>query len=873
MAVPHRPPRQEGAKSARCRPRRRPIRAAELGARSTAGIVAYALGLMPSFDPRPAGLRRSRVWEWMAGSPLRLVTGRALTAARACPHRPGPQRRSAKRLRIGGLLIAALGAGCSERQAETPAPPPVLASVPAPRTRLEPTFVGAARCADCHPAETEAWRGSHHDRALELASESSVVGDFAEARFEQFGVSSRFFRRDGRFFVETEGPDGLPAEFEIAWTFGVSPLQQYLVRFPAGRVQALGIAWDARPREAGGQRWFSLHPDEPVPPGDVLHWTGPALRWNTQCAACHSTDVRLGYDLARDAYETTWAELDVACEACHGPGSAHVAWVNAGGAHGDSPAGPAPERGLTVRFPPSRRESWGFDPGAPIARRTPPRREHTELETCAPCHSRRTPLRADPEPGAPFLDGFRPALLEEGLYEADGQILDEVYVYGSFVQSRMYQAGVTCSDCHDPHSLALHETGNGVCASCHRPEVFDTPAHHRHPAASVGAQCVACHMPARTYMQIDVRNDHSFRVPRPDLSISIGTPNACSDCHADRSVRWAAQAVERWFPNGRQQTPHYGEALAAGRTGQPGADAALVALASDPAQPAIARATALSLLARPSGEALRRAASDPDALVRLGAIEAAPRVEPGERFLALQPLLRDERRAVRSEAARVLADVPPSRWRPADRRAWTDAVAEYRAAQDAQPDRPESHVNLALLHLALGDPGAARRSYETALRLAPYFVPATINLADLDRAEGDEAAAEARLRRALADEPENASLRYALGLSLVRSGRRDAALAELARAAEQAPEQTRYAYVFGVALYDAGRREDALAVLRAAHEHRPGDRDVLAALASFSGAVGRRADALRYARALAAAHPEDAEARVLLDAIEADPAP
>ncbi|MEB2346543.1 MAG: multiheme c-type cytochrome, partial [Deltaproteobacteria bacterium] len=566
-----------------------------------------------------------------------------------------------KRLALGALLAFALLASCGEERspgaagAPRSAPVPALAAPADPSRAVpppEPAYAGAARCAGCHAAEAAAWRGSHHDRAMEEASEASVEGDFDDATFARAGVVSRFFRRDGRYRVETEGAGGEPATFEVAWTFGVDPLQQYLVRVPGGGVQALDVAWDARPREAGGQRWFALHPDEHIPPGDVLHWTGPALRWNRQCADCHSTDLRRGYDLARDRYDTTWAELDVACEACHGPGAAHVAWAEAAGRGEPGGAG----RSLPARFPPVRPGDWVLDPGAPIARLRAPRGERTELETCAPCHARRTRLREGSRPGEPFLDAFRPALLEEGLYEADGQMRDEVYVYGSFLQSRMHAAGVTCSDCHDPHSLRRRAEGNALCGGCHRAEVFDVPAHHHHAAGSPGARCVACHMPARTYMVVDVRHDHSFRVPRPDLSAAIGTPNTCNDCHAERSPAWAAEAVARWFPAGRRGTPHYGEALAAGRAGLPGADARLTALAGDPSVPAIARATALSLLERPGAAALRRAAADPDPLVRLGALEAAARAAPAERLGALQPRLRDPRLAVRSEAGRALAD-------------------------------------------------------------------------------------------------------------------------------------------------------------------------------------------------------------------------
>src|SRR5262249_38939425 len=171
----------------------------------------------------------------------------------------------------------------------------------------------------------------------------------------------------------------------------------------------------------------------------------------------------------------------------------------------------------------------------------------------------------------------------------------EVYEYGSFIQSRMFRAGVTCSDCHEPHGLRLRADGNAVCAQCHLPAKFDTAAHHHHAPATEAARCVSCHMPSRTYMLVDPRRDHSFRVPRPDLSAAIGTPNACSGCHRNQPPRWAADWIGRWYgPSSPSRRAHFAPALDAGRRGLLTASKDLAALVSDPAQPAIARATALA---------------------------------------------------------------------------------------------------------------------------------------------------------------------------------------------------------------------------------------------------------------------------------------
>jgi predicted CXXCH cytochrome family protein len=695
---------------------------------------------------------------------------------------------AAARLLAPACVLLALG--CEREEPAPPAPVPK----PAPIAQPPPEFVGEARCAGCHAGEASRWRGSHHDRAMEEASPESVVGNFANARFTRHGVVSELARRDGRFFVRTDGADGRLAEFEIAYTFGVDPLQQYLVAFPGGRLQALGIAWDARPRAQGGARWFHLYGSERTPAGDVLHWTQPSQNWNARCAECHSTNLHKGWDPALNAYATTWSALDVSCEQCHGPGSRHVAWAEAA-ARGESV--PADEPGLGVRFTKSSPADWTFAEGAPIAQRRAPRREHRELETCAPCHARRTTLREGVHPGSPLLDTHRPALLGAGLYEADGQIHDEVYEWGSFLQSRMYAAGVSCGDCHDPHSLALRAEGNALCAQCHRAEVFDTPGHHHHAQGSRGAACASCHMPERTYMQIDVRHDHSFRVPRPDLSVEIGTPNTCNGCHRDRNAAWAAKSVAAWFPDGRSGAPHYARALHAGREGRPGADELLRGVIDDSAQPAIVRASALAqLAAMPSPDAMaaaRRGLQDQDPLVRLGALEAIESDEPRARLAAVDPLLRDPVRAVRIEAALLLADAPADLLAAGSRQARAAGLAEYRAAQELGADGPEAHVNLGILALRQGDADGARREYETALRLGPWFVPAYVNLADLERAQGREAEAEPLLRRALEMAPESAEVHYALGLWLVRNQRRAEAIRELERAARLAPRNQRFA--------------------------------------------------------------------------------
>ncbi len=751
---------------------------------------------------------------------------------------------------------------------------------------------------------------------MQEATEETVLGDFDGATYTHFGVTSTFSRREGRFIVRTDGSDGKLQAFEIAYTFGVRPLQQYLIAFPGGRYQALSLAWDSRPAASGGQRWFHLYPGEAIPFSDNLHWTRLNQNWNHMCAGCHSVNVKKGYDAAMRTYNTTWSEIDVACEACHGPGSRHVEWARTrspargtkddqespGSLDGAGPASsilpaaygseanaPMPRFGLSVDFGGQRPAAWEFDPATGIAKRRPALATRTELNACAPCHSRRSTLAEGVLPDERLTTGYRPALLEAELYHADGQILGEVYEYGSFIQSRMYAAGVTCSDCHDPHSLRLHAEPDAVCARCHLPARFDSPEHHHHEARSEGASCVACHMAARTYMVVDPRRDHSFRVPRPDLTAEIGTPNACQNCHGDRPAEWAAGAVEEWTRSGvsgpgkrvtaksagasRDKAPHFAEAIHAGREGLPSAEHALAGLVEDKSQPGIARATALDLLAArvslSSIPAVEAALSDGDPLVRMAALEALEMSGSPDALRLGAPLLEDPALAVRIQAGRSVAGSPRETMSPAQLEALRRALAEYQAAQELNADRPEGQLNLAWLHTAQGDTALAEKACLEALFLDPYFIPAYVNLADLYRLMDRDADGERVLREGLARGPEAASLHHALGLNLVRREKLGEAIGSLKRAADLAPGEPRFAFVLGVALQEAGRTSDALAVLEKAHERHSGDRSILEALVAFNREAGNLDAALAHARTLALQAPGDPGVRELVRQLEA----
>jgi Flp pilus assembly protein TadD len=753
-------------------------------------------------------------------------------------------------------------------------------TVPLHALEVNATFVGSETCAGCHQAEARLWQGSQHQLAMAHATDKSVLGDFSDATFDYFGTRSHFFRNDGKYMVETDGADGKLAVFEIKYTFGVDPLQQYLVEFPDGRVQALPIAWDTRPRDAGGQHWFHLYPKEDIRHDDVLHWTKLNQNWNFMCSECHSTGVRKNYDAVHDRFATSFAEISVGCEACHGQGSSHVKW-----AHDKAdwwPFGKVndPTKGLAEHF--SERHDANWIPNADtgnVKRSSPPRLLRAEVETCGLCHARRGEFSERWAPGQWLADTHMISPFGRGLYSADGQMVDteEAYNYGAFKQSKMFAAGVTCSDCHDPHSAKLRLSGDNTCLQCHSQQKYAAATHHHHETVDPPLGCASCHMPSRGYMVVDVRHDHSFRIPRPDISVKSGTPNACNDCHADKSAEWSAAAIERWHGPDRKGFQTYAAAFHSAWDDEADAAKLLAAVAADSNAPAIARASALSELGAHTTPAtlnlVRAAIKDADPMVRIGALDALENAPPEQRWSIASPLLLDPIRSVRIRTASILADVPSARLLEDDRSRFDRAAEEFIAAQQFNADRPEARSTLGAFYARRGRNADAEAEYKAALRLSPQFTGAAINLADLYRQTGREDDGEKVLRAAINATPDDAGLHHALGLSLVRLKRLDEALVELRRAAELDSRNARYAYIYGVALGSAGRQLDAIAYLRSSLTAHPENRDIIMAIVSFSREAGDTTTALQYAERARKIAPDDSTIRSLIDQLKRQRSP
>ncbi len=707
-------------------------------------------------------------------------------------------------------------------------------------------FVGDRTCQSCHAGEWESWKGSHHDYAMAEPDEETVRGDFSDVKFTDGEETYRFYRDDDRFMVETPpitDEQGATSTHEIVYTFGWEPLQQYLIDIGDGKLQALHIAWDTERNQ-----WFSLQPDDQYEPDDWMHWTGGSMNWNTMCADCHSTNLQKNYIAEADSFHTTYSSINVSCETCHGPGGEHVEFMNS-----DDSEGASTER---------------IRQDLILVSETP---QLTEINTCAPCHSIRQEMTDNYIHGDEYLDHFDPLLPHPDNYFPDGQIREEVYVYGSFLQSRMHLEGVKCADCHNPHTLELKATinDNKLCMQCHEPE-YNSPEHHFHEVNTEGSQCVNCHMTGRYYMEVDYRRDHSFRVPRPDQSERFGTPNACNDCHDDRSAAWASQAIEQWY--GEDRPAHFSDVLLKADAEGEGAYTELRALIADTTQPEIIRATAVwyagQFPATQSAEILEEAILSESPMIRSSAANALENLPSDMSKPLLTVALEDSVRASRVSAIRGLAEFTSSDFLIDDREHFNRALQEYKTYLDVNQYFPQGQMNRGQFFEQQGDIDEAMEAYRQALVRDPYFNPARMNLAYLHNSRGENDQAEQLLREVTEQEPEFGQAYYSLGLLLAEQDRLQEAVTQFEKAAGLMPDQSRVFYNWAIALQTLDRPQEAEEAYIKAIEAAPDNPDYRYGIVTLYLQQEQHEAALEHAERLDQLVPNNQQVHQLLRMIE-----
>ena len=633
-------------------------------------------------------------------------------------------------------------------------------------------FTGSKSCMECHKDQYGSWENSDHAQAMKIADSSSVLGNFNNVTFTDKNVKSTFFKKGNDFFVNTEGPDGKYYDYKIEYTFGFDPLQQYIVKFPDGAYQCLLTAWDSVE-----QKWFFLQPDLDIKHDEWLHWSKGSMRWNTMCADCHSTNLHKNFNSETNTYNTKYSEINVSCEACHGPGEAHVKFYKS--------------------------NSKGLPPKMYIGDTLNPKEL---VDKCARCHSRRSEITKVFDYEGIFYDHYFPNLLIDPFYELDGQIKDEDYVYGSFLQSKMYHYGVSCNNCHDVHSLKLKKEGNALCLSCHLPK-YDLPSHHFHEMNTEGAQCINCHMQGKFYMVNDFRRDHSFRVPRPDQTVKYNVPNECNTCHKDKDAKWASDFIISKY--GKNRADHFSDHLLKGYFEN---IEGFYEVFSNTAYPNIARATALNqysnaLLTEEEINKIVLFLKDSSDLVRNEVVRSLDKIGATQLSKSVMPLLKDPVRSVRISAARYMNRVG---LRPNDNMDFSKANKEYLENMDLNADFAAGQHEIALYNQALGNTDLAIESYQKAIEIDNYHNMSRMNLALLYYEKGLLDESEKLYLKVIEQEPDYGYSYYLLGLLYNEKGDRAKALRYLGLASEKELLNVNAFYNYAILLQQLKRFEESL---------------------------------------------------------------
>jgi predicted CXXCH cytochrome family protein len=471
--------------------------------------------------------------------------------------------------------------------------------------------LGSGACARCHDVEHAQWKNSLHIKMTKPIAEATIVGDFREGtKFADHDRAYTFGMKSGKPVISVSFGGRPPETFTVDYTLGAKRYQGYLSTLPEGRIYVLPVFW-----HVASKRWVDWKEITPIPDGahDIRQI------WNANCFNCHGTNIVQGYDLDEKKYRSTWTEMGIGCEACHGPGRQHVALM----------------------------EEWEKDPASKpkydnssknrqlsdtlkifSTRSSEPRRIY---DTCAYCHGNKNNVFVGFKGGDNYSDYAMPFLISEPIPESDLQ--GEFWPDGrpnrfnrpqALTLSGCFKAGaITCTNCHvahgsrNEHSLKVNiyqgRNGDALCTQCHtapkpqaaspKPASFTgagLQAHTFHAPDSAGSRCISCHMSDVNWRLLIRRRDHTFQPPVPENTAQFGVPNACTTCHDNRSPEWAVRQMDAWWGDRERRAGAAALADTMYRAGSGDTTTlpALARLAVDRSQGLLVRASAAEFIAR-----------------------------------------------------------------------------------------------------------------------------------------------------------------------------------------------------------------------------------------------------------------------------------
>lgn len=639
-------------------------------------------------------------------------------------------------------------------------------------------YANEQTCTSCHKEEVQEWQKSHHAKAMQIASKQSVLANL-NTSFSADGMDYKFFTTDTSYWVTISESGQATNTYEITHTFGYTPLQQYLLAFPNGKLQVLRASWDTEKNT-----WFHQYAGENIASSSAVHYSNQSQNWNSMCSSCHSTNVHKNYYPAVDSFNTTHDMLTVGCQSCHGGMNAHQLYHNGQLSEKPQPSKVYQQSALA------------------------------QTNNCGTCHARRTMLSDNSLTDSNFINSYIPQTLNANFYQVDGQIMEEDFVYGSFISSKMHQNHVSCNNCHNVHSNALKMEGNQLCLQCHESS-FNTKAHTHHAMESAGGQCINCHMDGKTYMGNDYRRDHSFRVPRPHQSVEYGTSNSCISCHKNESNTWAAKNVEQWF--GKPDTSHYSYHLIKTSLLSQQSLTYATLLLSDTATPSIIQATAVdyagNLNSRESMQFLEKATRHTEPMVRLQAYSELINYPENIRIAYAPSALKSEHKAIRLMGFR-LANGLQNQMSLKAKQYYTKVDSEYKAYLTGIADFANGQILWGEYYAANNDYELAKKHYALALKIDSLQPTAYTNLIIINSTQQRTKEVKKWIDLGLRKMPNYGEFYYFEGLYYSEIGNTTQQLQSLRKAYELVPENTKYIYNYLISEYQHGDKLKAQKIIK-----------------------------------------------------------